>query len=422
MAFILTHMLSFLGKFIGAVAGIAVILTLCVYFLIYSLDTSRDIRERKVRFDELVAQAEKLYCQNATGGAPVNIKIPLDRAADLETGIKDELVALDYLTLASVGANFWSHDKAHSYGMDGLRLAELTGDPIDIYSANLILGHIDFIEYRETKNEAYLHEARSHFQRAKEWLGNYPRAFQRHYFEGQLYLLWGTHEIYAGNREEGDRVIQLAAAAWQQLPQQSERLNRIGYAIQKLKQGIPPKLPCPSQIAVSPPYVEKVQPSEELVETTQSSPVLLEIGKGDSQQREGGSGNSLSERVGALEREVQSFVGSIPKRENRQSSDSESAQDSSQGESSCVFTVINNTNFEVWLYINGFDRDDFKLPAGSKRRFSVPCGKLTLYRREDSTTASWTASIFRNAEGRPVEPVIEISDCCMHPVEPAVYP
>ena len=238
------------------VASIATMIGIAVVVLDYSLKAAQDHRHKSNQFHDLVREAELKYCETVEEGVPVQIKLVTDRAAKLEPEIRDDVVALEYITLASVGSTVWSHDRAHQYGELGLKLGISTGEPIEQYAANLLLGHIDFLRYRETEDKAFQSEARAHFRDADK-LVSVENSRRMLHFAGQLYVLWGSHEMLSGEEEEAAIQLQRARDVWGKLPQKKARLDRIDYEERRARNGNGPRLPCPSLLTVSPPIFEK---------------------------------------------------------------------------------------------------------------------------------------------------------------------
>jgi hypothetical protein len=152
---------------------------------------------------------------------PGQLKILLDRAAQMEPNIADHLQPGEYATLASVGSIVWPYDRAHMYAEKALSLGKATDDPLEQYAACLILGHIDFLRYRDTKAQNLLEEAREQFRAGSDLVDGDESPNNLH-LVGQLYKVWGLHERYAGHKDDGEKVLDLAREAWGKLPQKRE--------------------------------------------------------------------------------------------------------------------------------------------------------------------------------------------------------
>ena len=383
----------------------------------------QDARERSFKFHDITNQAEHLYCQTKDTGVPANLKVLIDQAVQLESGIQERLSPLNYITLASLGSVVLTYDKAHTYAVRGLQIANGDDGAIDRYAANLVLGHIDFLRFLDTSDARYLVEARNHFGEAKDLVDD-KESPRNLYFVGQLYLIWGTNELFAKQLPEGEIAISSARRAWEQLPQKEDRLKHIDREVEQTNRGMPPRLPCPSMVAVSPQYFEP------LLDAT----VDADVPQADSSDQRSSGSNDTSPSLGGFDKkfddlaldmrtEIRTFADRLSGEiralrpiqdaaDGASSSGSTGTADGSNGEkptlpsddmpqkdsgtgwkqkprcdpatnpNCCSFVVLNKTDHDVRLTVNGyFDPNHFVVGAGRYKTFYLLRNALTLLHR-----------------------------------------
>jgi hypothetical protein len=433
------------------------LITSLVALLAYNLAANQDVRERRFKFHEVTKEAEETYCRTGDGGVSASLKVLVDQATQLEKGIKDELTALNYITLASLGSVVdLPYDQVHEFGMRGLELAEADKNKVDRYSANLILGHIEFARYEELGDRHHLLAGREYFTNAKDLIDD--RDISRHlYLHGQLLMIWGMNELSAKEEAAGNNAIKDAREAWSKLPQKETLAKRIDENLRLASLGIPPRFPCPGRITLLPPF-EHFQgdnagdnkpifgASGTLLSTAEGSPgddivipemrELFESWKLDNKTQ-------LDEVAGRLEKEIKSLAARFPVKDETKLSDvtpepgdeehdekpaspqnesrrSEQPQSKSQpcdprtNPSCCSFVVVNKIDYDVQLIINGYDGANFLISAHGFRTYYLPCTSVTIERSDNGVRKKWeNQELFRNSEGKKISPTIRITSCCL---------
>ena len=421
-------------KFVGNIFLYGTLLSVAVASCQYIVDSKRDIRERTFQFHDLVMKADEMYCQTEATGVQVRTRVFIDRAAKLEPDIKDELIPLDYMILASVGSSFWPYDRAHAYGLRALHLGIQDDDRIEKYAAELVLGHIDFMQFHASKMPAFHDEARQHFKQAEQ-LVTYDTSYQNLHFAGQLYLLWAQHELFAGNSAASDELFKTTESVFRSLPQNSSSVYRIAFAKKSVEDGIPPRLPCPSQITVSPPLRDNPSLAEtQMRESTNDDPPIVP-------QPDLAEDSKLNDRISKIEGNLESLdnkfndqVSSlrnlivnkqeanerVPEKPNPQPPDTPPHNGNvppvpsppSTDSLDCSFKIFNNSNYYIRPIINGVNNAKYNIPPGEVVEFNCGCNDwLRLTHRHNGYQTSWPPSVFWKIDGSQAVPLIEMTTC-----------
>jgi len=427
-----------------AIAGFVVAaITLGIYYFVEQrLNSARRLDEQKQLFQHSIQDAEKTYCASEGTGVPTQVKMFIDQAVQLEPNINTELRPLHYVALASVGSSVLALDKAFELGKEGLRRAEASNDPIEKYAANIVLGHIDFMRFRDRKDQAYLVSARDYFGKAKDTVDD-DSSLRNIHFLGQAYLIWGTNEMFVGQNDEAKKIIDQARRAWNDLPQPEIRKGEIDHAVAEVERGLSPRLPCPSFLTVSPATMPKLSRSglsessmvvpnnNQSVYGTPSPTPATDAQNGkeltDLREQVQGLSNNMSKQLGELrslivrnEKKVNSpDTSAAPKLDKPRNGVSDEPKTpkipdpNTFAPNVCGVVLHNTTAFTIRPIINGFEDEKWEIGPRDSRHFTVPCGELRLERRDVSSAfKAWSPSIFLSSNGTKMTPVIHITNCC----------
>jgi hypothetical protein len=420
-----------------AILGVLVpILTLSVAYLAYriqslefDLTVGQDRTQRIELFRGYLESAEKFFCEQQSKGVQIGTKAYVDRAAKLEPQIRADLTPLDYIALSSVGSYFWPHELSHRYATQALDYATKSNDRVAQYAAYLLLGHIEFLQFKKSGETKHLTGGRQNFSRAKDIVTASDSMEDRH-LTIQLYLSWYQSELYVGRKDDSDELLKSAKHLVQELPDDRRASVYVldGLA-QHIANGYPPKLPCPSQITMAP----VVQQQASIGETQE---YILQ-GKEPTV-----SDNAVIEKLnGQLEDVVNalSLIGSTLKEQGQQKPENaDNGHFNIQDAPPAIITpstlepppttplateppkpteelrwikVVNGTNSPVRISINGGTAGP--IPPQTIGRMQVKYGPLTIGQIGKSPLTTWEPRfLFVKSDGSRAIPVFVITSCC----------
>lgn len=404
------------------------------------------------QFYDATTKALDLYCPGGDTATLFELHGHIDRAAALEPVIAKDLVASDYLVLASVGANFWPYPKCHQYGRRALELATLTDDRANLFTANMILGTIDLAEYRKTKNSQMLTRGNQYLGAAEKLAMEFQTP-SNHHLLSQLYQFWAAFEPAELRHPERTHRAAMAVEQMQLAPGRGSVVLIKDFQDAIAKNDIP-RFPCPRNLS----FLPATGIGSSLAETAGSNARdrndgvanvrfdQLEQRFNDFEDRVKTSSTVLLERISRVEElaitnspasnddgqndadlsppqsgpETSGIAPAPPSRgESNEPQDSQGFRPPNKVDPfpphpglPCRVKLVNNTPVVLHPIINGVDRDDYSIQAFSEKGYWVQNDWLILGRRGSSNRKGFGPESFSKIDGTPIEPIVIATTCC----------
>jgi len=414
---------SQIGSKLLSAAFISIMVAISALIWNYFRAEEQDRRANLMQLQTFLADAEKLYCEQAANGYTHQIKRSLDRAHQLVLSVEHQLLPIDYLTLASVGSEVWDQALALKYASRAVQICEeqaksggsFNVNSDDIYASYLTRGHLKFRVHCESDSKELLGEAQKDFDQARDAKKGYSARSKQ--LRGEAWLKQGELELYCGREHDANTCFENAKQEC------SELTERISLAHKKVKCGIRPQVECPSQLTLTPSLAlhgDDLVPND--VDVAPIPPRVTETGKREQDDE------LLNVAKRLLETMNQLLVSGVVAKENvlpvRPKENSIVVGGKGREPKSSVyhakfeFNLVNNLKTFETVQIEGVNKL-YRLRPGQRVHFTVNYGDIVLIRSSKGKRVEFPKKIFWDEiNERPVVPLIEITGCCFREIAP----